>query len=80
MSTERLKKDFGRHITFWGAVDTHKVLPFGTPDEVKAEVHKCIADLSPGGGFVVAPVHHIQADVPSENVVAMCEAIHEYGQ
>ncbi len=80
MSTARLKKDFGKYITFWGAVDTHKVLPQGTPAEVKAEVHKRIADLSPGGGFVVAPVHHIQADVPPENVVAMCEAIHEYRQ
>lgn len=79
MDTARLKRDFGEHIAFWGAIDTQDVLPYGTPAEVKAEVKRRIADLGPGGGFVVGPVHHIQADVPPENIVAMCEATREYG-
>ena len=79
MDTAKLKRDFGQRIAFWGAIDTQHVLPHGTPAEVKAEVKKRILDLGPGGGFVVAPVHHFQADVPPENVVAMCEATREYG-
>jgi len=78
MDTARLKRDFGQRLTFWGAIDTHRVLPFGTPVEVKAEVKRRIADLGPGGGYVVAPVHHFQADVPPENIVAMSEAVREY--
>ena len=80
MDTARLKRDFGKQIAFWGAIDTQHVLPHGTPAEVKAEVRKRIADLGPGGGFVVGPVHHFQADVPPENIVAMCQAAREYGQ
>ena len=80
IDTARLKRDFGTHIVFWGAVDTHRVLPFGTPDGVKAEVKRVIEDLGSGGGLVLAPVHHIQADVPPENIVAMCEATHEHGR
>jgi uroporphyrinogen decarboxylase len=79
MDTAKLKRDFGKHIAFWGAIDTQHVLPHGTPADVKAEVRKRIADLGPGGGFVVAPVHHFQGDVPAQNIVAMCEAVQEYG-
>lgn len=78
MDTARLKRDFGKHIAFWGAIDTQHVLPHGTPAEVKAEVRKRIADLGPGGGLVVAPVHHFQADVPPENIIAMSQAVREY--
>ena len=79
MDTAGLKRDFGKHICFWGAIDTQHVLPHGTPAEVRDEVSKRIADLGTGGGFVVAPVHHFQADVPPENIVAMCEAAREFG-
>ena len=79
IDTACLKRDFGKDIVFWGAIDTHQVLPFGTPADVKNEVKRRIDDLGPGGGLVVAPVHHIQRDVPPENIVAMCEAAREYG-
>jgi len=81
METDRLKRDFGEDIVFWGGgADATKVLPFGTPRDVKEEVKRRIRDLAPGGGFVFAPIHNIQADVPPENVVALFEAAHEYGQ
>ena len=79
MDTADLKRDFGGHMCFWGAIDTQHVLPHGTSAEVRDEVRKRIADLAARGGFVVAPVHHIQADVPPENIVAMCEAAREFG-
>jgi uroporphyrinogen decarboxylase len=80
MELKGLKQDFGRDITFWGAgVDTQGVLGTGTPEEVRADVKRNIEALAPGGGFVFATVHNIQADVPPENIMAMWEAWHEYG-
>ncbi len=79
MDTARLKREFGNHLTFWGGIDTQHVLPFGTPDDVRREVKQRIADLAPGGGYVLASVHNIEADVPGENVWAMFQAAHDYG-
>jgi uroporphyrinogen decarboxylase len=81
MDTRRLKENFGREITFWGGgVDTQQVLPFGKPQEVADEVKRRIDDLAPGGGFVFAPVHNIQAFVPPENIVAAYDTALQYGR
>ncbi len=80
MEPAGLKRDFGDALAFWGGgVDTQDVLPHGTPAEVKDDVRRNIEALAPGGGFVFNTVHNIQADVPPENVVAMVEALREYG-
>jgi uroporphyrinogen decarboxylase len=77
MDTARLKRDFGKYISFWGAIDTQHILPHGTRDDVRAEVRHRIRDLAADGGFVLCPVHNVQDDVPPENLVAMCEeAVH----
>jgi uroporphyrinogen decarboxylase len=78
MDTAALKREYGRDITFWGGgCDTQRVLPNGSPDDVKAEVRRRIRDLAPGGGFIFTQVHNIQPDVPPENVMAMIEAVAE---
>ena len=75
-----LKQKYGDRLTFWGGgVDTQKVLPFGTPEEVKAHVLKECEILAPGGGFVFNSVHNMQANVPLQNVLAMLEAIRQFG-
>jgi uroporphyrinogen decarboxylase len=80
MDPGSLKRDFGRDVTFWGGgVDTQKVLPRGSVQEVKDEVRRRIEDFAPGGGFVFNTVHNIQADVPPENIMAMWEALRDYG-
>ena len=80
MDTAALKRQHGRDLTFWGGgVDTQHVLPHGTPAEVRDEVRRRIEDLAPGGGFVFAAVHNVQADVPPENFMAMWDALQEYG-
>jgi len=80
MDTRRLKRLYGKEITFYGGgVDTQRVLPRGTPAEVRAEVRRRIDDLAPGGGFIFATVHNIQADVPPENIEAMWETLQEFG-
>jgi len=67
-------------ITFWdGGADTRKVLNHGTPQEVRDDVRRRIDILAPGGGFVFNAIHNVLADVPPENIVAMFEAVAEYG-
>ncbi len=80
MDSRRLKQEFGKDICFWGAIDTMRVLPFGSPKEVAAEVERRIGDLAPGGGYILCAVHNIQADVSPENICAMYDAAREYGQ
>ena len=81
MDSAELKREFGTDLVFWGGgVDTQRVLPFGTPDEVRAEVRRRLEDLMPGGGFVFNTVHNIQGDVPTENLMAMWETLQEYGR
>ena len=80
MDTNTLKREFGKDLTFWGGgVDTQRVLPYGTPAEVREEVKRRIDDLAPGGGFVFAAIHNVQSDVSPENFMAMWEAMREYG-
>jgi len=69
--TARLKREYGRYLSFCGAVDTQYVLPHGTAHDVRQEVRRRIRDLGPGGGYIVASVHAIQPDVPPENIAAL---------
>jgi len=74
--TALLKGKYGNRLTFWGGgCDTQNVLPFGSPEDVRREVRRRVADLSPGGGFVFCPVHNIQRDVSPQNVVAMYDEL-----
>lgn len=80
MDPRRLKEQFGDRITFWGGgIDTQKTLPFGTPEQVKAEVRERIRIFGPGGGFVFNTIHNVQARIPAANLVALYEAVREYG-
>jgi len=80
MDSARLKREFGDQLSFWGAIDTVNVLPHGDRTEVEAEVRTRIEDLATGGGFILAGVHNIQADVPPENIMAMVESAHAFGR
>jgi uroporphyrinogen-III decarboxylase len=81
MDPVNLKAEFGDRLTFWGGgVDTQAVLPFGSPEQVRAQVKERIQVFGPGGGFVFNQVHNIQEKVPVDNLLAMYEAVQEYGQ
>ena len=81
MELTGLKKEFGKDLVFWGGgVDTQSTLKNARPAQVKDEVKRTIDTLAPGGGFVFAPVHNIQEDVPPENFWAMWETVMEYGR
>ena len=81
MDPAQLKERFGERIVFWGGgVDTQKTLPFGTPDEVRREVLQRCEIFAPGGGFVFNAIHNVQAGTPVGNIVAMVDAVREFGE
>jgi len=81
MGTLKLKKEFGDKLSFWGgSCDTQRVLPYGSPRQIKEEVKRRIYDLAPGGGFVFASIHNIQYDVPPENICALYDTALELGR
>jgi hypothetical protein len=78
MEPQRLKDEFGEQLVFWGGgVDTQKTLPFGTPKEVYAEVKNRIDVFSQNSGFVFNSIHNIQSNIPTENILAMFDAIND---
>jgi uroporphyrinogen decarboxylase len=79
MEREGLKRDFGDRLVFHGGVDNQQTLPFGTVEDVRAEVVENIRILGAGGGYIIAPCHNIQALTPPENIVALYETGFEYG-
>lgn len=79
MEPERLKREFGQDITFWGGgADTRHVLNRATPSDVKDHVRELLDIFAPGGGFVFNTVHNILPDVPPENIEAMFEAVDDF--
>lgn len=79
MALRNLKRDFGKDLVFWGGgIDTQRILPYGSKQEITDEVKRNIDELAQGGGFVFSTVHNIQDDVPPQNIITMLEAFHKY--
>lgn len=79
MDPAELKRKYGSRLVFWGGgVDTQNTLPFGTPEQVRQEVLRRCEIFAPGGGFVFNSIHNVQAGTPTENIVAMIDAVHEF--
>jgi hypothetical protein len=79
MDPEALKAKYGSRVTFWGGgIDTQKVLPFGTPNEVREMVRQRMVDFGLGGGFVFNTIHNVQAGIPVGNLLALYDAVDEY--
>jgi len=79
MNSAELKANYGDKLTFHGGVDIQQVLPFGTKEDIETEVQTRINDLGPGGGYILAPAHNVQADVKPENIIYMIEAVKRFG-
>jgi uroporphyrinogen decarboxylase len=73
MSPESLQADFGGQIAFHGGLDMQRLLPRGTPEEVRAEARRYCEILGANGGYILSPAHLFQPDVPPANIVAMYE-------
>jgi len=75
MDPAELKGQYGDRLCFWGTVDEQQTLPFGTPEQVRAEVLERLRTVGRGGGLILAPTHHVQLDTPLENLRAMVETV-----
>jgi len=80
MDPQVLKQAYGNRICLHGGICTQYLLPRGTPDEVRAEVRRRLEILGHGGGYILAPCHVLQTDVPTENILAMSGAGLECGR
>jgi uroporphyrinogen decarboxylase len=69
------KRDFGDRLSFFGGVSTQRLLPYGTPEQVTAEVRRLIAEVGKSGGYILAPAHGIPRDAKPENMMALIEAV-----
>jgi hypothetical protein len=79
MDPARLKARFGDQITFWGGgIDTQHTLPFGSPEEIRQQVHERMDIFGKDGGFIFNTIHNVQARVPRENLIALYQAIADY--
>ncbi len=77
---EGLKQRYNKRIVFCGAIDTQKILPYGTPEQVRQEVKRVINILGKDGGYMLATVHTVMNEVPPENILAMVDAVEEFGK
>ncbi len=71
MDMQRIKDEFGSRVGFHGGIDLQQTLPFGTPEEVQAEVRERCNILGKGGGYICTSAHYLQADIPVDNILAM---------
>jgi uroporphyrinogen decarboxylase len=77
MNPYELKRAWGDKLTFWGGLGSQSTIPFGTPQEIKAEVRKLQREMSRGGGYILAPAKALQPETPIENAVALIDALTE---
>jgi len=79
MVPEELKAEFGDALAFQGGISVQRTMPFGTPTEIRAQVHRLAEVMGQGGGYIFCTAHNLQADTPVGNVVALMEGYREYG-
>jgi uroporphyrinogen decarboxylase len=74
MEPAAIKRRYGDSLSFWGTVSVQRTMPFGTPDDVRAEVRARVRNVARGGGLILAPAHVLGPETPWENIVAFFEA------
>lgn len=80
MDSAKIKEMYKDRLSFWGTIGTQTTMPFGTPTEVDAAVRHMIETVGKGGGFVAAPTHLLEPEVPWENIMAFVNAARKYGR
>ena len=76
MDPYEIKRQFGSQLCFYGGVSVQKLLPYGTPGEIRTEVKRLMEEVGRGGGFIVAPSHDMPGDIPLENLLAFIDTVH----
>ncbi|MCL1896441.1 MAG: uroporphyrinogen decarboxylase [Clostridiales bacterium] len=70
-----MKREYGQSVTFYGGISTQRLLPFGSPDDVRRETKEMMDIVGRGGGYIAAPTHSIPNDVPTENILAFLDTV-----
>ena len=68
------KKRYGKRLALFGGLCVQQVMPYGSVEDVRSAVKKLMAELGQGGGYILAPAHHIQADTSLDNIKALYES------
>jgi uroporphyrinogen decarboxylase len=77
MDPYAIKRQYGSQLCFYGGVSVQKLLPFGTPEQIREEVRHLIAEVGRGGGFIIGPSHDMPGDIPLENLIALIDTIRD---
>jgi uroporphyrinogen decarboxylase len=77
MDVYEIKRQFGDRLSFYGGMSVQRILPHGTPEQIRTETRRLMAEIGRGGGFIIAPSHHMPGDIPVQNMVAFIEAVRE---
>ncbi len=77
MDPYAIKEQYGGRLTFYGGMSVQRLLPFGTPQEIRDETLRLMAAIGVRGGFIIGPSHDMPGDIPVENMVAFIEAVRE---
>jgi uroporphyrinogen decarboxylase len=77
MDVYEMKRKHGDRLSFWGGISTQRLLPYGTPEEVRREAKRMIAEVGRNGGYILAPAHAIPGDAKPENVLALIDVVNE---
>jgi len=80
MDPKIIKEKYGKQLAFHGCIDNQHLLPYGDPEEIRMTVKRVIGALGSGGGLMIASAHLIEPDMPIENVLAMFDAVKEFGK
>jgi uroporphyrinogen decarboxylase len=75
MDVTEVKKQYGRNLCFYGGVSIQRLLPYGTPEEIRSEVRRLMKEIGQDGGYIVAPSHAMPPDIPLENILAFIETV-----
>jgi uroporphyrinogen decarboxylase len=75
MDIWKLREQYRGRLAFWGGLSVQKTMPYGTPEQVRAETRKLLTDMGPGGGYIISPAHSVSGDVPIENIEAFLETV-----
>lgn len=77
MDVYEMKREYGDRLCFHGGIGIQELLPFGSPEQVRAEAQRLIREVGAGGGYILAPSHTVLADAPVGNVLALINAVRE---
>jgi len=75
MDVFAIKRQYGKYLSFYGGISVQRLLPLGTPEEVKQVTRRMMEEIAKGGGYIIAPAHDIPGDVPAENILALLEVV-----